>query len=483
MKLKIKFSRLFWIVVFIEVSLSALFFFFLYSFPELIQKSYVGTIYMVFGGILLVTFFISLFAILESIKIIRLIEKISQFSHRIAYGDFQTEIKSKRKDELGTLIEDLEQMKITLGDSFRKLKKEKEKTETIIKNMQNGVIVLDQRGKIVLMNIAAKRMTGQSTKPYRGKNYQEILSIKGKEEDSFDLKSWINKTIQARKNINLPENCFLQLPSKEEIAIEGTIFPLLGRKEGVDNLVFVFSDVTARREVERMRAEFVFILSHQLQEPITSIKWNTELLLENKSKDLTEIQKTSLGDIYQSTAKMIDLFNNLLNVSDIANGKLSLKLTPTQIKKMVQEIIDGLQPLAKSRNIKLITQFEENLPLVNIDRLKINQAIQNIIENAICYGKVKGRVVVSLKKEKEEIVFSCQDDGIGITAKAQSKIFYKFFRADNAKQKLFKGSGLGLYIAKIFVEKMPGGKIWFHSGGLNLGSVFYISFPIYFSKK
>jgi signal transduction histidine kinase len=180
---------------------------------------------------------------------------------------------------------------------------------------------------------------------------------------------------------------------------------------------------------------------------------------------------------------MIDLFNNLLNVSDIASGTLSLKLTPTQIEKMVQEIIDGLQPLARSRNIKLITQFEENLPLVNIDRLKINQAIQNIIENAIYYGKVKGRVVVSLKKEKEEIVFSCQDDGIGITAKAQSKIFHKFFRADNVKQHLFKGSGLGLYIAKVFVEKMPGGKIWFHSEGLNLGSIFYISFPAYFSKQ
>jgi signal transduction histidine kinase len=256
----------------------------------------------------------------------------------------------------------------------------------------------------------------------------------------------------------------------------------LGKKKRIDNLVFIFSDVTKKKEVERMQSEFVFILSHQLQEPITSIRWNTELLLDKKIGDLTKAQKSFLKDIYQSAAKMINLFSNLLNISDISSGTLSLSLEPIQITKVVKGVVDELQPLARSCNIELITQLEKNLPVVNVDRLKIDQAIQNIIENALYYGK-KGRVVVSLKKAEGRIVFSCQDDGIGIAAKAQSKIFHKFFRDSNAKKVLFKGSGLGLYIAKVFVEKMPGGKIWFYSDGLNRGSVFYVSFPIHFFKK
>ena len=482
-KLKIKFSRFFWTVVSIEIFLSIFFFFFFYNFSEVIQARYLGMVYIAFGVILLIVFFVLLLAISESINIIRLIERINKFSARIAHGDFQAEIKSKRKDELGVLVENLNWMKTILRDNFRKLEKEKEKIGAVIKNMEDGVVVLDQQRKIILMNAAAERMTGQSGKQYQGKNYQEVLFIKRKEEDVFDLGSWMDKVAQTRKIINFPQDCFLKLLSGEEIIIEGTIFPLLGEKRNIDNLVFVFRDVTRKREVERMRSEFVFILSHQLREPVSSIRWNTELLLREETGPLTKIQKTLLGNIYQSTAKTINLFNNLLNVSDIANGALSLDLTPGPIEEIVQRVVDGLQPLAESRGIKLITRFEKNLPPVNIDRLKISQAIQNIVENALSYGKIKGQVFVSLKKTDERVVFSCQDDGIGIAVKNQSKIFHKFFRADNAQKSQPGGAGLGLHIAKVFVEKMPGGKIWFQSAGLDKGSTFYISFPVCLPKK
>lgn len=191
---------------------------------------------------------------------------------------------------------------------------------------------------------------------------------------------------------------------------------------------------------------------------------------------------------------MIALVNDLLNVSRLETGRLKIEPKPTQIEDFIQSIIDEAVPMANSHKCKIIFQKpKKKLPKIPVDPTLMRQVIHNLITNAIRYSpKKEGRVIITLKqvtidnlqltkkeKVKGQVLISVADSGVGIPEEAQSRIFEKFFRADNAIKAEAEGSGLGLYVAKMIMEA-SGGKIWFESPpkGNKTGAIFYASLPI-----
>src|SRR3989344_336478 len=196
-------------------------------------------------------------------------------------------------------------------------------------------------------------------------------------------------------------------------------------------------------------SEITSIISHQLKSPLSGIKSSLELILAGEVGPLVKQQREYLTLTLNQTEKLITIVKN---------------------------VIDELLPLAQAKNSAISFRAGDHIPHIHIDPIKIHQVVYNIIDNAIHYNKGKGSIDVQLVKKGKYILFSCRDQGIGISKKEASKIFTKYFRSKQVMDILTDGTGLGLFISKAIIKK-SGGNIWFESK-LNKGTVFYFTLPV-----
>ncbi len=234
-----------------------------------------------------------------------------------------------------------------------------------------------------------------------------------------------------------------------------------------------------REQIEKMKSEFVSVASHQLRTPLTGIKWFAELMLRGKAGAVSPEQKDFLDQIHSSNERMIKLVEELLNVSRIETGtKFEIKKKPTNVVEIIDSLTSDLVGLSHAHEVTLEksadfpTKYE--LPL---DADKIRQVFANLLSNAVKYSKKGGKVMIDFKdiSTERKVLITIKDTGLGIPAKQQSRMFEKFFRADNVQTAETEGTGLGLYIAKAIIEG-HGGKIWFESEE-NAGTTFFLELP------
>lgn len=233
-----------------------------------------------------------------------------------------------------------------------------------------------------------------------------------------------------------------------------------------------------REQIEKMKSEFVSVASHQLRTPLTGIKWFSELMLRGKAGAVSVDQKDFLTQIHDSNERMIKLVEDLLNVSRIETGtKFEIKKIPTDMVPMLDSLATDLVGLAEKHKVKIMRA--ENFPktlMLSVDADKIRQVFGNLLSNAVKYSHDGGIVTVGLYPPRADVItFSISDTGLGIPEKAQSRMFEKFFRAENVQTQETDGTGLGLYIVKAIVEG-HGGKIWFESEE-NVGTSFFVELP------
>lgn len=233
--------------------------------------------------------------------------------------------------------------------------------------------------------------------------------------------------------------------------------------------------------INKMKSEFVSVVSHQLRTPISAIKWSTELLLEKHNKGLDKKQSDCVKNIFDLARKMNRLVSDLLDVTRIDQNRMIFRKKKFDFKKIVKEIIDGALILAKKRNIEIIANFKKEMSLCFGDPEKIKLVVENLLDNAIKYTPNAGKVEISLSEKNHYFVFEVKDTGVGIPEEQLERVFEKFFRSDNAVRYQTEGTGLGLYIAKNIIEQ-SGGKIWFNSIE-DVGSVFSFSLPSHTEKE
>ena len=230
-------------------------------------------------------------------------------------------------------------------------------------------------------------------------------------------------------------------------------------------------------EANIMKTEFISIISHQLCTPLSAIKWNMEVIeTERDTKEcLPEKQMVFLQNIKKSNEQMLKMVTDLLEVARVDQGKSVFKESIFDLADLAKESIVGFQGMAIEKNVRIESQIAEGPQRVCSDEKKMRVVFDNLIGNAIKYSKEGGKVEIKLKKNKEKIIFSVQDWGVGIPRYQHSKIFEKFFRSKNESRYRTDGVGIGLYLVKAILGHC-GGKVWFESEA-GKGSIFYFSLP------
>lgn len=234
----------------------------------------------------------------------------------------------------------------------------------------------------------------------------------------------------------------------------------------------------AKKEtVGNLTSDFANITSHQLRTPLSGMKWLLELLQKSDTGNLNKKQKEFIEKIYASNERMIALVNDLLEVSRIEQGETKIYIQPTDLTTIIRSVIREKAVEIKKKRLQVAFTIEtEPFPVVNTEPNKIKQAINNLITNAVTYTPNDGKISIDLRVTVNMLLCSISDTGVGIPKDQQSQVFTKFYRGSNVLQFETVGTGLGLYIAKSFIQA-SGGTIWFKSVP-GKGTTFYFTLPI-----
>ncbi len=258
--------------------------------------------------------------------------------------------------------------------------------------------------------------------------------------------------------------------------VAGLLFVLLIAVAGA--LSYYWKHDSQIKRLERIKTEFVSVVSHQLRTPLTAMNWYLEMLMAGDAGKVTSQQKDYLEEIYRSSNRMVGLVNDLLNISRLESGRLRIAPEAVNIAELIQGIIKELEPLTRAKNCDVLFENIVKQPTVPVDPRLMRQVINNLLTNAIKYTDGKKRncyLAVGLKEDSRNLLVTVADNGIGIPAAVQSRIFEKFVRADNAIKAEAEGSGLGLYIARMIMEA-SGGDISFKSKE-GSGTTFTVRIP------
>ncbi len=355
------------------------------------------------------------------------------------------------------------------------IREQKNKLEAILNSIGDAVFAVDKEEKIFIFNPAAEKITGFKDKEVKGRNYKKYLrfsdEITRKAENAF-----IDEALKG-KQIFEDNHIVLEAKGKNSISIDETTASIRNSKGEIIGCIVVFKDVTARREVERMRSDFISIASHQLRTPLSGIKWFLEILLGGDMGKLKAKQSAAIQEIYENNQNMIDIVNKMLNMSRIENNRVLINSKKINLSEALSKIVGELKPLIrkKGQRLELYGLKEKNTEIFS-DKVLLENVLNNLITNASRYTPEGGVIKVSVKKKNSGyLIFRVSDNGIGIPKKEQYKIFNKFFRASNAISFEANGTGIGLYIAKSIL-KIIGGDIWFESKE-NKGTTFSFTLP------
>lgn len=342
---------------------------------------------------------------------------------------------------------------------------EKERLSATLTGMEEGVVVSDQEGKILLINPAASKLLILPEGEHVGKDFSEIV------KDNNFLKLW---HAASQEGEILRRQTFIQSEVEGQIISANTSIISLGGEEEHQGVVTIFRDVTKEKEVDRMKSDFVSSVSHELRTPLTSIKGFTSTML--KKGDDIELGKRQefLGIIFEETKRLEALIRDLLEISVLETGKVGLNIQTTSLSEVLSQVASIVSPMAEKKKVSFISRDETGLEL-ELDKDKIHTAILNLASNAVKFTEEGDSVELSSVKEGGEVRISIKDSGLGIPKRDLENIFSRFFRVNRPGTEI-PGTGLGLSIVKEIVE--------LHEGRLEVdseigeGSEFKIFLPV-----
>ena len=344
----------------------------------------------------------------------------------------------------------------------------------MLESISNGIMAVNMKGEVTLINKNVTAILGIKTKHIIGRHYQSFL--KGNMRQEMD-----QLFIALRDKGFAMESMVHHSPFREiHIMVGITASLLTDRNKNTIGIVFIFRDMSASREIERltrldeMKSEFVSNVSHELRTPLTIIKAYSEALLTQVKPDDHETREQFLSVIDSETDRLSTIVFNLLDLSRIEAGKFGLDYSVFSLKDLVNSVIAVFK--AKPSNIDILTEFADTLPKIEADSDKIREVLINLIANSMKFSPMGGTVSITVEHQEGVVSCSVSDTWIGIPKDKLKHIFKKFFRVDNSDIAEIPGTGLGLSIVKHIVDTHKG-KITVDSV-LGEGSVFTFFLPI-----
>ncbi|NTW70618.1 MAG: cell wall metabolism sensor histidine kinase WalK [Eubacteriaceae bacterium] len=375
------------------------------------------------------------------------ISDIAVFAKKIAGGNYKERMTSFKKDEIGELTRSLNNMADSLEDSFCQLSDRNAELESILKNIVNGIIAIDGKNNIKMINKSAYKMLNiPEDRNVVNKNiievirnhslYEMVTEITGYPEDSI---------LENTRELVIGENIF-------RITISQIIDSHI-----VSGYIIVLQDITQIRKLESMRKDFVANVSHELKTPITSIKGFIETLKDGGVED-EETRNRFYEIISLETDRLIKLVEDILTMSFLDNenniGTMDKeKLNPVE---EIRKVIYLLHKEADKKHLGMEVHAEETVPYITFNRNYFKQMMMNLISNAIKYSRENGTVVVNIRKENSKLIIEVSDNGIGIPEKDLFRIFERFYRVDKGRAREEGGTGLGLAIVKHILQTHNG---------------------------
>ncbi|HUZ92564.1 MAG TPA: sensor histidine kinase [Candidatus Paceibacterota bacterium] len=251
----------------------------------------------------------------------------------------------------------------------------------------------------------------------------------------------------------------------------------IGTHDELEELGAAFNSMTAGlKRLEELKNEFVFIAAHELRTPVAAMKGYLTLILQGLAGTVDDTAKAFIEKVVKSNDRLAQLVNDLLEVSRSENGKLVIKVAPTDIAEPIKSVLSELQSLADKAQVRMVYEPPANLPRALADADRLKEVTMNLVGNAIKYMGHPGTITIANELTANELITHVSDTGLGISKEAQAKLFEKFYRVQTDYTKDIQGTGLGLFIVKEIIEKMNG-KIWVGSEE-GRGSVFIFSLPI-----
>jgi two-component system sensor histidine kinase VicK len=378
-----------------------------------------------------------------------------------------------RDDSLNTVNGELQNEKETIAA-------ERNKLQVVISGITDAVIALNLNRQIIMFNKAAQDLTGFTEEQALGKPINKILRfVDNKTELSLNdycpvREDTYEGVIFSKENLHMlcsnNKNAYVKI-------ITGKI------REGASvNLACILTihDMGKEKQFEDMKLDFVSMAAHELRTPITSIRGYASVLQEEIGEVKTDVAAewtTLLGRISISAEQLLTLVENLLNITKIEKGILSLSLKDHKWKDAIMEVVEVFKDRAKSKSLNLIVQEIPVDLVAYVDLFRVNEVLSNLISNAINYTPNGGTIIVDAKisEDGKWIETSITDNGQGIPKESQGHLFEKFFRVSGPLEQGSKGNGLGLYISKSIVE-MHNGKIWVESDQ-GMGAKFTFTIP------
>ncbi len=370
---------------------------------------------------------------------------------QIALSGETVPLPSPEYEELTPIMDSVNTLSMRIHDALGQLQDERERTKTLLDNMEEGLAVIDSRLRVSSINSACERYMGASNVQGRNIVYltrdQKVqnaieTAVRDGRSTIFDLSSHEEgRVLSARIT-----------PARGSIVLAGA-----GREER--GAVLLLTDVTTVRANERMRSEFVANASHELKTPITSIKGFAELL----ASGLVEDDKTKTDYLCRITAeatRMTNLINDIIKLSELENGRRPEAEEEVDICALSREIAERLAHIAKQKDVTVDVTGDK--VLLRARREELRQIISNLMENAVKYNKQGGSVTVACMSDADTVSISVADTGIGIAREHHARVFERFYCVDKGRSRTVGGTGLGLSIVKHAVASL-GGEILFES--------------------
>lgn len=393
-------------------------------------------------------------------RYVKPIESATAVAIELAKGNYRARTYETPPDEVGMLNTSINILARNLQEMMQAQEVHQNRLTTLIENIESGLLLIDDRGYIVMANRSFKKMysTGRIIK----KRYYEVIT----QEDVIKV---VEDVFMTEKNVRRQ----IKIPFKlEEKEIEVSGAPIIGTNDEWKGILIVFHDITEIKHLEQMRKDFVANVSHELKTPITSIKGFSETLLDGALND-PDAAKMFLEIIWKESGRMETLVADLLDLSKIEQKGLTINITTVSLNKLMKEMIVTLESRLEAKQIVLRVNLPDHL-MIQGDEYRLKQVFLNLITNAILYTPKGGRIFIEGNESDRMVNVRVSDTGIGIEKMELPRIFERFYRVDKARSRDSGGTGLGLAIVKHIMEAHHG-KINVESK-MNEGTSFTVSF-------
>lgn len=391
----------------------------------------------------------------------------------IANQNYRQRLNYESHNEYGDLARSFnimaEKLEEYSNSRLEKILKEKKRVETLINNMHDPVIGLDEHKVILFINDEALKITGLSRNEILNKPVQDIAVTNDL------IRTLIVDLINpSAKKDEAPLKIF---SDEKESFFEKEIIHIEINKTGENETeligyVILLKNITIFKELDSAKTNFIATISHELKTPISSIKMSTQLLEHNETGILNNEQKQLIEGIKEDSTRLLQITGELLNMSQVETGNIQLNIQSTDPELIVRYAIDTTKLQAEQKKIKLQIDVETDIPDIIADAEKTAWVLINFLTNAIRYSMEDSEIVVSLQKDDKGALFSVKDFGKGIDSRYRKKIFDRYFQIPGSSK---SGSGLGLAISKEFIETQ-GGTIGVESSP-GMGSTFFFIIP------